>query len=404
MTGPKVLALILAGGEGGRLDVLTQERAKPALPFAGVYRLIDFALSNCMHSGVWNVWVLQQYQPHSLTEHLANGRPWDLDRTRGGLRLLQPYLGRSESGWYKGNADAIYRNKTEIARFDPDLLLVLSADHLYKLDYGQVIERHLDHGGAATLVTTRVPIEDASRFGTVKVDGDGLVTDFAYKPDEPDSDLVTTEVFLYSARELLATLEKLAPDDIDDNDDASLEDFGDELIPHLVEQSEAFEHRLEGYWRDVGTIESYWEAHMQLLEPEPELDLDNPGWPILSRTSGRAPARVRAGATVRESMLSSGCEVRGLVERSVLGPGVVVEAGAEIRSSVILHDAVVRAGAKVESAIVDSDVEIGANARVGGDHELAVIGHRASIRPGARVAGGSSVGAGATDAEARPLD
>ncbi|MBA3365477.1 MAG: glucose-1-phosphate adenylyltransferase, partial [Actinobacteria bacterium] len=155
MTGPKVLALILAGGEGGRLDVLTQERAKPALPFAGVYRLIDFALSNCMHSGVWNVWVLQQYQPHSLTEHLANGRPWDLDRTRGGLRLLQPYLGRSESGWYKGNADAIYRNKTEIARFDPDLLLVLSADHLYKLDYGQVIERHLDHGGAATLVTTR---------------------------------------------------------------------------------------------------------------------------------------------------------------------------------------------------------------------------------------------------------
>src|SRR3712207_6498057 len=197
LTRPKVLALVLAGGEGGRLDVLTEERAKPALPFAGVYRLVDFALSNCRWSGLADVWVIQQYEAHSLTEHLANGRPWDLDRTHGGLRFLHPHQGRSESGFYQGNADALFRHKADIDAFDAELLLVLSADHVYKLDFGDVLETHLERGAEATLVTTRVDREEASRFGVVEVAGDGTVESYAYKPDEPASDLATTEVFVF---------------------------------------------------------------------------------------------------------------------------------------------------------------------------------------------------------------
>lgn len=400
MAAPKVLALILAGGEGGRLEVLAEERAKPAMPFAGVYRLIDFSLSNCMHSGISDVWLLQQYQPHSLTEHIANGRPWDLDRTHGGLRLLQPYQGRSESGWYRGNADALYRNKTEIARFDPDLLLVMSADHLYKLDYRDVVAAHLEHDGIATLVSTKVRREEAGRFGVVQVDG-GRVTDFAYKPDEPRSDLVTTEVFMYSARELIETLDELAPDDIDENEESSLRDFGHELLPHLVERGQAFDFRLDGYWRDLGTVESYWEAHMELLEPERTLWLDAPEWPIYTRSAQRPPARVATGARVEDSLLSPGCEVYGRVERSVLGPGVVVQEGAEIREVVLLQDAAVRPGARVANAVIDSDVEIGARARVGGEGRIAVLGQAARLGAGAEVPPGSSVRPGGTEGDVK---
>ena len=376
MPSPKVLALILAGGEGGRLDVLTQERAKPAMPFAGVYRLIDFALSNCTHSGISDVWVLQQYQPHALTEHLANGRPWDLDRTSGGLRVLQPYLGRSESGWYKGNADAIYRNKTEIERFDPDLLLVLSADHVYRLDYGDVVATHLEREAAATLVTTRVPIDDASRFGTVEVDDAGRVTEFAYKPEHPAGDLVTTEVFVYDARVLLQTLEDLAPEDIDEENDSSLSDFGDELLPRLVRDGQTHEHRLEGYWRDVGTVESYWDAHMQLLEHEPPIRLDDPEWPILTRATHRPPAWIASSARVEGSLVSPGCIVRGRVERSVLAPGTVVEEGAEVVATVVLDDVLVERGARVERAVVDAGATIRADAAIGDRDGIALIGGR----------------------------
>jgi glucose-1-phosphate adenylyltransferase len=202
MNRPRVLALVLAGGEGGRLGPLTDERAKPALPFAGVYRLIDFPLSNCLHSGIGDVWVIQQYEPHELTRQLANGRPWDLDRTRGGLRILHPYLGDSESGWYSSNADAIYRNRDVIAEQDPDVLLVLSADHIYKLDYADVVARHVDSAAAVTMVTTVVAKEEASRYGVVHVDADERVTGFEYKPDSPASDVVTTEVFAYDAHRL----------------------------------------------------------------------------------------------------------------------------------------------------------------------------------------------------------
>jgi glucose-1-phosphate adenylyltransferase len=389
---PKVLALVLAGGEGGRLDVLTDERAKPALPYAGVYRLIDFALSNCRHSGVTDVWVLQQYQPSALTEHLANGRPWDLDRTHGGLRVVHPYLGREESGWYGGNADAIFRNKEDIAAFDADLLLVLSADHVYTLDYSRVVAAHAERGSHATLVTTRVAREEAGRFGVVRVGDGGEIVDYADKPDEPESDLVTTEVFLFDAPWLLEALEELA----DGDDDSGLEDLGDELLPRLARDGEAHEYRLDGYWRDVGTVDSYWEGHMELLALDPPLDLDDPRWPILTWATQRPPARIAESSRVQESLVSPGCAVFGSVVHSVLSPGVVVEEGATVRDSVVLEGTTIRAEAVVERAIVDADVEIGERARVGGSGEITLVGRRARVaadgvvEPGARVAPGSS--------------
>jgi glucose-1-phosphate adenylyltransferase len=376
-----VLALVLAGGEGGRLDVLTAERAKPAMPFGGVYRLIDFPLSNCHHSRIDDVWVVQQYEPHSLATHLAGGRPWDLDRTYGGLRVHHPYLGDSESGWYEGNADAIYRNRQEIAGEDPDVLLVLSADHIYRLDYSEVVAGHRQSGAAVTVVTTHVPRGEAGEYGVVEVDGE-RITGFEYKPDDPKTDLVTTEVFVYDTRRLLETLDEIVGEEGED----SLSDFGHTLLPRLIEQGEARGHALDGYWRDVGRPARYWQAHMDLLEPEPPLELDDPEWPILTRGVQRPPALVDEGARIASSLVSPGAIIRGSVERSVLGPGVVVEVGAEVRGAVLLHDTQVERGARVERAIVDARVRIRAGATVGGgsadDDGLALVGHGAEVSPG----------------------
>jgi glucose-1-phosphate adenylyltransferase len=385
-----VLALVLAGGEGGRLDVLTAERAKPALPFAGVYRLIDFPLSNCHHSRLDDVWILQQYEPHSLATHLAGGRPWDLDRTYGGLRVHHPYLGDSESGWYEGNADAIYRNREEIAGQDPDVLLVLSADHVYRLDYSEVVAGHLESGATATVVTTEVPPEEAGEYGVVEVDGE-RITGFEYKPEEPQGNVVTTEVFAYDARRLLETLDEIVAEEGED----SLSDFGDALLPRLVERREARAHPLDGYWKDVGRPSRYWQAHMDLLEPEPPLDLDDPDWPILTRGVQRPPARIEPSARLDTSLVSPGAIVCGRVERSVLGPGVVVEEDAEVSGSIVFHDTRIERGAHVEHAIIDARVRIGEGARVGGgqpdDDGLALVGHGVEITgeddagPGARL-------------------
>lgn len=387
----KVLALILAGGEGSRLEVLTAQRAKPAMPFAGVYRLIDFALSNCMHSGLSDVWVVEQYELHSLNEHLANGRPWDLDRTYGGLQVLPPYQRKSreeEGGFAQGNADAIYRHKSLIRELDPDLLLVLSADHVYKLDYRDVIDRHRESGADLTLVTTRVPRERAGRFGVVETDGEGRVTGFEYKPEEPKTDLVTTEVFVYDTATLLDTLDRLAGDG--NGEEGRLKDFGHELLPSLVEEGNVREFRLEGYWRDVGTIESYWQAHQDLLDQDPGLALDDPEWPILTYGTQRLPARIEGSASLVDSLIAPGCRIAGRVERSVLAPGVVVEDGAEVRGSVLLDGVVVEKGATVNRAILDSGVRVGAGASVGErDGEIALAGQRAEIAAGARVPAGA---------------
>jgi glucose-1-phosphate adenylyltransferase len=402
MARPKVLTLLLAGGEGSRMKALTEARAKPVLPFAGVYRLIDFPLSNCVHSGIADVWVVEQFQPHALNDHLLNGRPWDLDRNTGGLRIMPPYTGTDESGWAQGNADAIFRNRRFIREFAPDLLLVLSADHVYTLDYRDVIDAHQAWGAAVTMVTTQVPTEQAGRFGTVCVGDDGRVTDFEYKPERPRSGTVTTEVFVYEAGTLLDTLDALANgsgDDGGNGDGAKLADFGHQLLPTLVGEGRAYAFPLPGYWRDLGTIDSYWEGHMDLLGADSRLALDDPAWPILTTASARLPARIARSAEIHASLVSPGCDVRGTVVESVLAPGVVVEEGATVRHSVLLHDSVVRRGATVAHAIVDRGVDVGAGARVGAADaradgarpEIAVVGQRVRLAEGERVPAGACV-------------
>jgi glucose-1-phosphate adenylyltransferase len=395
----RALALVLAGGEGNRLEVLTEDRAKPAMPFAGVYRLIDFPLSNCMHSGISDVWVVQQYEPHSLNDHIANGRPWDLDKTHGGLRILAPRKGDDEEGgWHRGNADALFRNKSFLEEAGPEVVVVLSSDHVYKLDYSDVIAHHSDAGADATLVTTRVAKAEASRFGVVEVGGDDLVTGYEYKPDHPKSELATTEVFVFSSNPLLSALESLAKDE--DPDDG-LGDLGDQLLPDMVAGGTVSEYRLEGYWRDVGTIASYWGAHMDLLSDGPRFDLDDPDWPILTLAPQRPPAHIFESASNVNSLVSPGSEIRGTVINSVLAPGVVVEDGAVVRNSIVLHDVNIAAGATIETAIIDEGARVDGDAIVGetrpgsgpsaSDDDIVVIGGRARIGRGQKVLAGKRV-------------
>ncbi|HEX2375365.1 MAG TPA: glucose-1-phosphate adenylyltransferase family protein [Actinomycetota bacterium] len=391
MPKPKVLALVMAGGEGSRLELLTERRAKPALPFAGVYRLIDFPLSNCVHSGIEDVWVLQQYRVQSLNDQLANGRPWDLDRTYGGLRLLPPQLGAGDGdGFHEGNADAIWRNRQLIAEHDPEVVLVLSADHVYRLDYGQVLARHRDRGAGVTVVTSEVPNErEAARQAVVEVAHDGRISGFHYKPDKPPTTRVATEVLAFQPGRLLDTLDELAAGD------GELKDFGHGLLPRLVEAGEAVEHRMAGYWRDVGTVPAYWQAHMDLLDPERPLDLDDPAWPVLGRAPHRLPARVEGSARLEQALLSPGAVVCGEVARSVLGPGVVVEPGATVRDAVLLEACVVAAGATVERAVLDRDVRVGPRAVVGGQggDRPALVGEAARIPEDSHIPPGGRFGA-----------
>ena len=355
----RTLAIVLAGGAGSRMGALTERRAKPALPFGGTHRLVDFPLSNCANSGITDVWVIQQYLPHALEDHLANGRPWDLDRTWGGLLVLQPFTGGDEGGFHQGNADSLWHHHRLITEFDADVVLVLSADAVYTLDYRDLLDAHLARDADVTMATTRVE-SDAGRFGVVAVENDGRVRDFWYKPDDPPTDLVTIEVFAYRPSALLGTLERLA------QKEGELADFGHGLLPELVAHGRAYEHRFEGYWRDVGTPEAYWEAHQDHLDRRTGIDLDDPGWPVRTTSRHRQPARIGPGASVEDSLVGPGCEVHGRVVRSVLSPGVVVEEGATVESSVVLDEAVIRTGARVQRAVVDLRADVPGDARVGG--------------------------------------
>jgi len=350
----KVLALILAGGKGGRLGLLTDDKAKPVMPFGGSYRLIDFALSNCVNSQISDVWVIEQYELHSLNEHLANGRPWDLDRTYGGLQVLPPFENDSDKdGFAHGNADAIYRHVDFISEFNPDILLVLSADHVYKMDFRDAIETHLRKKASVTMVTTRLPKgESASRFGVVDTDKNGRIVKFDYKPDSPENDLVTTEIFVYDARLLIKTLKHL------NEKEEKIKDYGHELLPHLVAEGNAFEHRLVGYWRDVGTIESYWQAQMDLLDEKERLFFDDDHWRTLTLAAQRVPAFIYKSADVTNSLISSGSKISGAVSRSVLSAGVTIEKGAEVFDSIILPDAIIERGVKIKRVIVDTGVKV----------------------------------------------
>lgn len=383
MASPQVLAVVLAGGAGSRLEMLTEHRAKPAIPIGGSHRLIDIALSNCAHSHIRNVWVIQQQHPASLADALRNGRPWDLDRSHGGLLVLPPGQGGDREGWHEGTADALWKIAPLIRELDPDLLLVLSADALYRLDYSAVIDQHRASDATATLVTTEVAVEP-ERFGVVQVDGNGTVIDFAYKPDDALGHLVSIEVFVFRTDPVLAALEELAEDSPD-----GLEDLGHALLPRLVAAGGVREHRFSGYWRDLGTVQSYFDAHMDLLPEAARFELDAPEGTIWSSMVEPGATRVRRGATLDNVLIGGGADVAGTVRNSVVGQGAVIEPGATVTDSVVLPGARVGPGARVSRAIIDSGAQIGPNSTIGRPGgSLTLVGRDQQLPDGTDLAAG----------------
>ncbi len=355
-----VLTLILAGGEGERLSILSQVRAKPGVPFGGKYRIIDFALSNTVNSGLTDVGILTQYAPRSLIDHIGVGRPWDLDRSRGGVSLLQPYIGRGRArDWYRGTADAVLQNLDFVADRDPEVVLVLAGDHVYKMDYRPFIGLHREKQADVTCAVRTVPIEEAHRFGILTVDPDGRVTEFIEKPANPPSNLVSMGVYVFSwpfLRDILSS-ERV--------------DFGRDVLPHMVASGRrVFAYEYGGYWQDVGTVESYWTANLDLVGDQPEIDLYDRGWLIYTRSEERAPAMIAAEARVQRSMISHGCMIEGTVEHSILSPGVRVGPGAVVRDSIVMFDSVIGPDAVLDRAIVDKECVIGEGAVVGQGDDL----------------------------------
>ncbi len=353
------IATILAGGQGERLSVLSLERAKPAVPFAGKYRIIDFTLSNCVNSELFNVAVLTQYRPHSLNDHIGIGRPWDLDRNNGGVRLLQPYLGRRESDWYRGTADAVYQN-LDFLLDDPhiELALILSGDHIYRMDYRKMIVYHEAKQADCTVAVFEVPIEEAHRFGTLITDDSNRVVDFEEKPKRPRSNKISMGIYVFEKSVLEQRLEE----------DAGLRsghDFGGDILPRMVEQDRVFAYPFRGYWRDVGTIESYWAANMGLLAEPPEFNLYDSDWVIHTRSEERPPAKIGSAARVSRSLVSHGCNVHGVVEHSVLSPGVYVAEGAVVRDSILFNDCIVGPGSVLNQVILDKQVVVGTGCQLG---------------------------------------
>ncbi len=353
-----VVALILAGGQGERLSVLSRERAKPAVPFGGKYRIIDFTLSNCVNSGIYDVAVLTQYRPHSLNDHIGIGRPWDLDRTHRGVRLLQPFLGRGDSDWYQGTADAVHQNLQFVAGRPDDIMLILSGDHVYRMDYREMIQFHEERGADATVAVFEVPLSEAHRFGTLVTDDRDEVVMFDEKPKRPRSNLISMGVYVFKKGILE---QRLAEDAVK----PTTHDFGRDIIPSMVGRDRVYAFRFHGYWRDVGTIQSYWDANMGLIEDPPEFDLYEPDWIIHTRSEERPPARILSEARVRRSLISHGCTIYGRVEHSVLSPGVIVGPNAVVKDSIIMTDAVIGRGAVVDRCILDKETRIGDRAVVG---------------------------------------
>ncbi len=356
----KTIAVILAGGEGRRLSILSQKRAKPAVPFAGKYRIIDFALSNCVNSGIFQVGIATQYRPRSLHDHIRVGRPWDLDRARGGVTLLQPFLGRSDSDWYQGTADAIYQNMNFIRRPRPQDVLVLSGDHVYKMNYDNLLRFHREYEADCTIAVRQVPLDEASRFGIMVVDEDHRIVKFEEKPPNPTSSLASMGIYAFT----LGALDQALQDDLQDS--SSQRDFGKNIIPRMLAQGKRiYAYPYNGYWVDVGTVQAYWEAHMELLSDEPLLDLQDRYWIIHTRSKERPPASIRTGATLNHSLITDGCVIEGSVEYSVLSSGVRVERGAVVRNSIILTDTVIKAGAVVDRCVIDKRVRVGNGAHLG---------------------------------------
>src|SRR5450759_1629560 len=362
----RTLAVMLAGGEGERLSILSSLRAKRQVPFGGKYRIIDFTLSNCVNSDIDNVVVLTQYNPRSLNDHIGMGRPWDLDRNYGGVRMLQPYIARGRvAEWYRGTADAVLQNLNVIEQAPGDTVLVLAGDHIYKMDYQPFVAAHRRNRADVTIAVRRVPLADATRMGILALDDKDRIVEWHEKPRQPKSDLASMGVYVFSKKAWRQWL--IEP----------RADFGHDVIPAMIEGgARVYGYRFDGYWQDVGTIQTYWEANLALLSDAPELDLYDREWVIHTRSEERAPAKIGSTAQVHRSLISHGCVINGSVVNSVLSPGVVVDVGAVVRDSIILFDSVVRPGAVVDRAILDKEVAVGPGAIVGEGTDYDVVNRR----------------------------
>ena len=380
--------MLLAGGQGSRLGILTKRVAKPAVPYGGKYRIIDFPLSNCTNSGIDTVGVLTQYQPLELNAYIGSGAPWDLDVSHGGVYVLPPYQKGKVGEWYRGTANAIYQNMAFIEQYNPDYVLILSGDHIYKMDYNAMLNHHVKHNADATIAVREVPWEEASRFGIMNTDADDNVVEFEEKPKKPKSNKASMGVYIF-------TWEKLRKYLIEDEEDkASSNDFGKNIIPRmLAEKQTVVAYDFAGYWKDVGTIESLWEANMDLLATPMPIDLHDKKWRIYARNPGYAPHYIAEDAKVADSLITEGCQVYGRVEHSVLFSGVEVEAGATVTDAVVMPGAVIRRGAVVRRAIVAEGADVGPGAIVGEETgNIAVVGNRVTLPAGVKVTAGQQVG------------
>ena len=389
-TKKECVAMLLAGGQGSRLYALTQDMAKPAVSYGGKYRIIDFPLSNCINSGIDTVGVLTQYQPLVLHDYIGNGQPWDLDKIHGGVHALPPFQTALGAQWYKGTANAIYQNINFVDRYDPDYVVILSGDHIYKMDYSKMLSFHKENNADATIAVQEVSLEEATRMGIMICDEDMKITDFEEKPAKPRSTLASMGIYIFTWKKLRQYL-------IDnENNPEEDKDFGKAIIPNMLNAGEKLvAYPFEGYWRDVGTIDSLWEANMDLLNPNIPLDLYDPSWKIYSRTSNMPPQYVGSSAKVENSMISEGAVVNGNVDFSIIFPGVTIETGATVRDSIIMPGSVIKAGAVVEYAIVGEECTIGEYATIGARPEsvtdkdswgVAVIGHGITVSEGKKIA------------------
>ena len=382
--------MLLAGGQGSRLYLLTERLAKPAVPFGGKYRIIDFPISNCINSGIDTVGVLTQYQPLALNEYIGNGQPWDLDRVYGGVMMLPPYQGLKRADWYKGTANAIYQNMQFIEKYDPEYVLILSGDHIYRMDYAKMIKEHKRNKADCTIAVIDVPLAEASRFGIMSAREDMSIYDFEEKPKVPKSTMASMGVYVFSKEKLFSYL--IA----DENDENSDKDFGKNVIPAMLKAGERmFAYRFEGYWKDVGTVSSLWEANMDLLGENPQLDLNDGSWKIYSRSNAYPPHYAGESAVIKNSQITEGCEIYGTVINSVIGGGVTVARGATVKDSVLFDNITVSEGASVYYSMVDSGTVVGKNSTVGKDKDdggkLTLVGSGLNIADGISVPDGELI-------------
>lgn len=385
----KCVAMLLAGGQGSRLYALTQKVAKPAIPYGGKNRFIDFPLSNCINSGIDTVGVLTQYQPMVLNEYIGNGQPWDLDKMHGGVHILPPYQTAAGASWYEGTANAIYQNMAFIERYDPEYVIVLGGDHIYKMDYSKMLDYHIANNADSTIAVIDVPRSEASRFGIMTCDEEGRIVDFTEKPKEPKSTLASMGIYVFSWEKLRKYLIE------NENANTGSKDFGKDIIPAMLANDERlFAYEFEGYWKDVGTLDSLWEANMDLLSPNVPLNLYDPNWKVYSRHNNMPPQYIGKNAHVENSMITEGSVVDGTVDFSIISSGVTIEEGASVKYSIVMPGTTIKKNAVVEYAIIGENCVVESDAMIGMNPEsvpnrddwgIAVLGHNITISSGKRV-------------------